>query len=262
VPGIVITLGGTPNIAEFHVGVYIDGVLIPDSIRTFHRSADQEGLEHPIVLQTVADISTQGQTIDIRAHSTLGTCTVGPGMIMVLTPIIAGDAGGGGDFGLTGIDDFTTGSVVELTDTTITITGSSQIQSDEAADPVIKSEYVLYGTTVNATVTELYRDTFNNKIILSPDTTYFYEIDVIGRGNTGNDHAAIQFTGAIDVDSVGFMHKINEQRTTLTSGPGFDLDATIGLTSQDNSLNISGSGRAGSTVRWTALAKLIEVKQI
>ena len=82
-----IVPGGAPNIAEFHVGVYIDGVVIPDSIRTSHRSADHEGSEHPIVLQTVADISTEGQTIDIRAYSTLGTCTVGPGMIMVLTPV-------------------------------------------------------------------------------------------------------------------------------------------------------------------------------
>ena len=82
-----IVPGGAPNIAEFHVGVYIDGVVIPDSIRTSHRSADHEGSEHPIVLQTVADISVEGQTIDIRAYNTLGTCTVGPGMIMVLTPI-------------------------------------------------------------------------------------------------------------------------------------------------------------------------------
>ena len=82
-----IVPGGAPNIAEFHVGVYIDGVIIPDSVRTSHRSADHEGSEHPIVLQTVADISVEGQTIDIRAYNTLGTCTVGPGMIMVLTPI-------------------------------------------------------------------------------------------------------------------------------------------------------------------------------
>ena len=82
-----IVPGGAPNIAEFHVGVYIDGVVIPDSIRTSHRSADHEGSEHPIVLQTVADISVEGQTIDIRAYNTLGTCTVGPGMIMVLTPV-------------------------------------------------------------------------------------------------------------------------------------------------------------------------------
>ena len=82
-----IVPGGSPNIAEFHVGVYIDGVLIPDSVRTSHRSADHEGSEHLIVLQTVADITQPGQCIDIRAYNTLGTCTVGTGMIMVLTPI-------------------------------------------------------------------------------------------------------------------------------------------------------------------------------
>jgi len=176
--------------------------------------------------------------------------------------IVLQGGGGGGGGGLTGITDFATSSVVELTDTQITITGATLLESDEAVDPVTKYEYVLYGTTVNNTVTELYRDSFNNKIILDNNTTYFYEIDVIGRGNAGTDHAAIQFTGAINVSNSGIMSKINEQKTTISSGPGFDLDAIIGLTSNDKSLNVSGSGRPSTTVRWTALVKLIEVKQI
>lgn len=176
--------------------------------------------------------------------------------------IVLQGGGGGGGGGLTGITDFATSSVVELTDTQITITGATLLESDETIDPVTKYEYVLYGTTVNNTVSELYRDSLNNKIILDNNTTYFYEIDVIGRGNAGTNHAAIQFTGAINVDNYGSMSKINEQKTTISSGPGFDLDAIIGLTSNDTSLNVSGSGRASSTIRWTALVKLIEVKQI
>ena len=78
--------GGSPTLTSFRIGVYIDGVVIPDSLRSTSRPFEAETFEFPIVLQTVAVVTT-GQTIDIRAYSELGIQTVGPRMALVLTPI-------------------------------------------------------------------------------------------------------------------------------------------------------------------------------
>jgi hypothetical protein len=79
--------GGSPTLTVFRVGVYIDGVIIPDSLRSTSRPFEAETFEFPIVLQTVATV-TAGQTIDVRAYSELGIQTVGPRMSLVYTPIL------------------------------------------------------------------------------------------------------------------------------------------------------------------------------
>jgi hypothetical protein len=79
--------GGAPTLTVFRVGVYIDGVIIPDSLRSTSRPFEAETFEFPIVLQTVATV-TAGQTIDVRAYSELGIQTVGPRMSLVYTPIL------------------------------------------------------------------------------------------------------------------------------------------------------------------------------
>jgi hypothetical protein len=78
--------GGASSLAIFRCGVYVDGVLIPDSLRSDTRPFIAETFEFPVVLQTVATI-TAGQTIDIRAFSLLGIETIGPRMSLVLIPI-------------------------------------------------------------------------------------------------------------------------------------------------------------------------------
>jgi hypothetical protein len=85
VGGSIIPGGGTPlNI--FRIGVFVDNVLINDSLRSTSRPITGTTFEFPIVLQTVATI-TDGQTIDIKAYSELGIQSVGPRMSLVITPI-------------------------------------------------------------------------------------------------------------------------------------------------------------------------------
>ena len=78
--------GGAGTQTVFRCGIYIDGVIIEDSLRSTSRPFEAETFEYPIVLQTVATI-TAGQTIDVRAYSELGIQTVGPRMSLVLLPI-------------------------------------------------------------------------------------------------------------------------------------------------------------------------------
>ena len=84
-----IVPAGAGSLSIFRVGVYVDGVLIQDSLRSTSKPFEAEHFEFPIVLQTVTTI-TQGQTIDIRGYSELGIQTIGPRMSLVLTPILGG----------------------------------------------------------------------------------------------------------------------------------------------------------------------------
>jgi hypothetical protein len=78
--------GGSVNLTIFRCGVYVDGVIIDDSLRSTSRPFAAETFEFPIILQTVATIN-EGQVIDIRGYSELGIQTIGPQMSLVITPI-------------------------------------------------------------------------------------------------------------------------------------------------------------------------------
>jgi hypothetical protein len=79
--------GGSSPLSILHCAVYIDGIIINDSLRSITRSSSIENVECPIVLQTVATI-TLGQTIDIRAYSEIGIQHVGPRMSLTIMQIL------------------------------------------------------------------------------------------------------------------------------------------------------------------------------
>jgi hypothetical protein len=78
---------GAGSISIFRCGVYIDGTIIDNSLRSTTRPFQAESFEFPVILQTVATI-TAGQTIDIRAYSNLGEQHIGPRMSFVVTPVL------------------------------------------------------------------------------------------------------------------------------------------------------------------------------
>ena len=79
--------GGSNPLSIFRCGVYVDGVIINDSLRSTTRPFQAESFEFPVILQTVATI-TVGQTIDIRAYSSIGEQHIGPRMSLMMTPVL------------------------------------------------------------------------------------------------------------------------------------------------------------------------------
>jgi hypothetical protein len=65
-------------------GVYVDGLVIEDSIRTHTHLAVLNGTS--VSLQTVIS-ATAGQVINIKATAVIGTFTIGPGMSFVMLPV-------------------------------------------------------------------------------------------------------------------------------------------------------------------------------
>jgi hypothetical protein len=75
---------GAPELAVIAYGIYVDGVLVPDSKRTQSQTRLQSGWSMSI--QTLATVTT-GQTIDVRTTVPIGGFTIGPGMSLILMPV-------------------------------------------------------------------------------------------------------------------------------------------------------------------------------
>ena len=78
--------GGASPLAIFRCAVFVDGVMVQDSMRTDTRPISLETFEFPFILQTIVTLDGT-QTVDVRARSLLGIQTVGPRMSMTLTRI-------------------------------------------------------------------------------------------------------------------------------------------------------------------------------
>ena len=73
-------------VGKVHVGIYIDGVLVENSMRSQTRSLTDIGSEYHIILQdTITTTSTQ--EVDIRAHTTIGKASIGPNMLLLVEPL-------------------------------------------------------------------------------------------------------------------------------------------------------------------------------
>ncbi len=210
-------------------------------------------------------VSTEKHNIDGTTHVgdnnrvffdvTTKTFRLGDG----ITPggIVIG--GGGGGNSLTGITDSTTGPVMVLTDVNVNIENSFTIESDEGLNPVKTTNYILYGTSTNATPVELFRDANSTRISCISYTTYFYEADIVARNDTTPDHAAFRIKGAIDITGGGSTTSLNTQKEVIHAGSNYAYDADVIADDINDAISIHVTGRTGETLRWSAIVKVTEV---
>jgi hypothetical protein len=169
------------------------------------------------------------------------------------------NTGGGGGGSLTGINDYTTGPVMELTDVNVSVENSFTLETDQGLQPAKSTSFILYGETTNNALTELFRDAGSNRIALTNQTTYFYEAEVVGRGNVSNRHAAFQFKGAVDYNQAGNVLSINAQKEIIHAGDTYLYDAVLDADNTNKAIAIKVNGDNSETMRWSALVKLTEV---
>lgn len=140
------------------------------------------------------------------------------------------------------------------------ITADDQIVHGDAA--YNKKQYVLYGTTTNATETEIFvSGTSSSRIPVASNTTVFYEVDVVARrtdatGESGGWHlkaVADNFSGT--VADVGTVYEVQ----VASDDANYAVDARADNT--NNSIGIYVTGVAAKTIRWTAIVRTFEVAQ-
>ena len=63
---------------------------------------------------------------------------------------------GGGGGGLTGINDYTTGAVMELTDVNLSVENSLTLETDQGLQPAKSTSYILFVETTYNNFTEIF----------------------------------------------------------------------------------------------------------
>lgn len=92
--GGTIYPGGVSALAVISFGMYVDGVLVTDTLRSQVQLRDRVG--RPMTLQTVITL-TSTQTVDVRTQVPIGEFTIGPGMSFVALDLFSASSGGGGE---------------------------------------------------------------------------------------------------------------------------------------------------------------------
>jgi hypothetical protein len=77
---------GEALIGKIFYGIYIDGILVTHSLRSATRPHLLVGSEFPLIIESIVLITT-GQTIDIRAYSSIGEHTIAASKIFAVTPV-------------------------------------------------------------------------------------------------------------------------------------------------------------------------------
>ena len=123
-------------------------------------------------------------------------------------------------------------------------------------------QYVLFGTTTDATETEIFvRGMPNNRIPVATDTTIFYDVTFVARRTDATgESAGIELKGVVDnfsdtVADVGDLYEI------LVASDNTNLVVEAAADDTNNSIKISVTGEASKTFRWTAIVKTTEVTQ-
>lgn len=135
-------------------------------------------------------------------------------------------------------------------------TGVTSWQPGAAAAGAYTNQYLLTGTTTNATETELL--IAGNRVAVSNNKTSFYNIDVVARRTDAAGYAAFNLKGlannaATNTTDQGGITEIIIYRSTGT----YATDARA--SNATDTINIYVTGASGHTISWRAVITILEV---
>ncbi len=122
-------------------------------------------------------------------------------------------------------------------------------------------QYVLREQTTNADVTEMFIDGSSVRLALADDTTWGFNIMVIGRRTDVDDEGAVyKFEGAIDRNSgVATTALIGAGGTkTVIDEDTAAWDTAISADTTNGSLKIEVTGEAAKSINWVAFVRTVE----
>lgn len=160
----------------------------------------------------------------------------------------------GGDLDLNSNDITGTGN--------IDITGNTGLTgtTTQGATDFYTKQYVLYGTTTDATETEVLIGG-STRISVPSNTTMFYEVNIVSRRTDATgESGAWHLKGCADnfsdtVADVGDVYEIAVAQDDVNMSVDVRADDT------NDAINVFVTGVASKTIRWTAIVKTIEVAQ-
>ncbi len=123
-------------------------------------------------------------------------------------------------------------------------------------------QYVLSGTTTDATETELFvRGAPNERIPVATDTTIFYDISFVARRTDATgESAGFELKGVVD-NFAGTVADVGDLYEILVASDNTNLVVEATADDTNDAIKISVTGEASKTFRWTAVVKTTEVAQ-
>jgi hypothetical protein len=123
-------------------------------------------------------------------------------------------------------------------------------------------QYVLSGTTTDATETELFvRGVPSNRIPVATDTTVFYDISFVARRTDATgESAGLVLKGVVDNFS-GTVADVGDLYEILVASDNVNLAVEAAADNTNDAIKVTVTGEASKTFRWTAIVKTTEVAQ-
>lgn len=187
----------------------------------------------------LGDLTSAGETYD------MGSLTGGSpggisGIIQDVSPQLGGD--------------------LDLNSNNITGTGNITFdgQLTQGKTDYYTKQYVLYGTTTNATEAEILIGG-STRIPVPTDTTVFYEVSIVARRTDATgESASWHLMGVADnfsntVANVGTIYEVAVAQDDIAWAVDVRADNT------NDAINVFVTGAANKTIRWTASIKTTEV---
>lgn len=214
---------------------------------------------------------------NVNVDDTLRIAQAGSGLRM--TNVGAFDNDGSDNFRLFATNDLIisangengTAITIDATNQDVAVSNDLTVSGDldlDDADSVfihgdtgyINKRYVLYGTTTDATTTEIFVGaTSNSRVAVPTNTTVFYTVDIVARRTDATgESAGWQLKGVADNFSgttadVGDVYEVAVARDDTN----WEVDVLAGDT--EDAIVVTVTGAASKTVKWMAVVKTMEI---
>ena len=134
--------------------------------------------------------------------------------------------------------------------------------SPNAGANAVTNQYVLTGTTSDATETEIFvGGVSNSRISIAANSTVMYSVDVVAR-RTDSDGigAGYHFKGVID-NNAGTVADVGTLYEVIIAEDNTALLADVGADATNDTIYVKVTGIASHTYRWVALVTTTEAKE-
>jgi hypothetical protein len=173
-----------------------------------------------------------------------------------------GGSPGGGISSIVEDDTPQLGGDLDLNSNNITGTGNITFDGEltQGETDYYTKQYVLYGTTTNASEAEILIGG-STRIPVPTNTTVFYEVSIVARRTDATgESASWHLMGCADnfsntVANVGNIYEVAVAQDDVAWAVDVRADNT------NDAINVFVTGAASKTVRWTAIVKTTEVSE-
>ncbi len=122
------------------------------------------------------------------------------------------------------------------------------------------TELQWFGTTADATATEIFLNGSSTHAILPSNTTWAFEVVVVGRQVSGAGRFHDRFVGSISKDTTAGSAALDVAVTETAIKTQAGWAATVTADTVNGSLKITVTGAAATNVRWVAWMRAVQVQ--